>query len=193
MPKNENTDIMDVFAERLVEARKEKNFNQQELAKKIQIAASTLSAYEMSKKTPNIYAAYKMSKALNVSLDWLCGLSEYKNGNVISLHGIADMTGNDGDSWIVLKDVIEAEINQKDENAPPQYGDEVYPVAIATKDIRFYNFVCEYKNAVKALEAAQKASKEYELPAEVFENMKTSILNKHIRIFNEEKGGAENE
>lgn len=190
MPKNESTDIMNVFAKRLVEARKEKDLTQQEFAKKITIAASTLSAYEMSKKTPNIYTAYKMSEALNVSLDWLCGLSEYKNGNAISLHGIADMMAGDREAWGVVTDVVEAEIKQDNENAPPQYGDEVHPVAIVTKDIHISNFVREYKNALEALKAAQNASKEYELPQEVFENMKISILNKHIRIFNEEKGGA---
>ena len=194
MFKNKKADIVNVFGKRLVEARRAKKLKQQELADIVNIAASTLSSYENLSpsqfdkgKAPSIYTVYKMSEALNVSLDWLCGLSEYKNGNDISLHGIADMIENNYASWSVLEDVVEAEIKQEDDNEPPQYGDEVYPVAIVTKDIRFYNFVREYKNARDALIAAQKASKEYELPAEVFENMKTAILNKHINIFNAEQ------
>jgi transcriptional regulator with XRE-family HTH domain len=197
---NKKTDMVYAFGKRLIEARQEKNLTQQELAKIVNIAASTMSAYENLNalqfdkgKAPSIYTAYKISEVLGVSLDWICGLSEYKNGNIISLHGIADMIENDCNSWNVLTDVVEAEIKQEDENEPPQYGDELYHVAIVTKDIRFYDFVREYKNALDALNAAQKASKEYKLPVEVFENMKTSILNKHIKIFNADTGSVNNE
>ena len=193
-------DIVSVFGARLREARNDKNLKQQELADMSGIALSTLSAYENTKlpqndkgKAPSIYTAYKMSEALGVSLDWLCGLSEYKNGNAISLHGIADMIEGKNNIWNVLQNVVETEANKKDENAPPICDDKVHHVAIATKSIHISNFVREYQNAWDALNTAKKASKDYELPKEVFENMKASIINKHMKILNETTGGEENE
>ena len=192
-------DIVNVFGIRLREARNDKNLKQQELADMVGIALSTLSAYENTKlpqndkgKAPSIYTAYKMCEALGVSLDWLCGLSEYKNGNVISFHGIADMIEDKNNSWSVLEDVVQVEIKQEDENAPPVYGNEVYYTAIVTKNIYISNFVREYQNAWDALNAAQKASKDYELPKEIFENLKASIINKHTKILNETNGGEKN-
>ena len=189
-------DIVSVFGARLREARNDKNLKQQELADIVGIALSTLSAYENIKlpqkdkgKAPSLYTAYKMCETLGVSLDWLCGLSEYKNGGDISLYGIADMIEGKNNSWSVLEEVVEAEIDQEDETAPPQCGDIVYNVAIVTNDVHITNFVREYQNALDALNAAQKASKHYELPVEVFENMKTAILNKHMKVFNKDNGG----
>lgn len=69
-----------VFARRLKETRQKKNFTQKALAEKIGITAATLSSYEAiedsKRKSPTIENAASIARVLNVSLDWLCGLSE---------------------------------------------------------------------------------------------------------------------
>jgi len=205
MSENKNTNMFDVFAKRLVEARKDKHLTQQEVANEIKIATSTLSSYEnltpsqleqgkatgdsndkMSRKTPNICTAYQLSKVLGVSLDWLCGLSAHKNNDVTMLHTIADMLENNHGSWRVVTDVSEVE----EDELGVRECTKTYHVAIGTNDIRIYNFVREYENALEVIQAAQNVSEEYELPADVAKNMKMSLLNKHSKILDEEQGGV---
>ena len=205
MPKPQNIDILDVFAERLVQARKERNFTQQEFASAINVAASTLSAYEnlnqlqsekgnntdkIARKTPNIYTAYSIAKELNISLDWLCGLSPHKNNDVTILHAIADMLETEGMACKVLKDASEIEENEEGELT--KYG-KIYKVAIGTDDTRIYDFIREYENVLNVIKVAQNVSDEYEFPPDVAMNMKISVLNKHRKILGGEQGDAENE
>ncbi len=63
--------MSDLFSERLVLARKNAGLTQKELAKKIGMAPSSLSAYEQKGKYPTLDVACKMAKSLNVSLEWL--------------------------------------------------------------------------------------------------------------------------
>ena len=42
------------------------------------MTASTISAYEKCQKVPNLSSVFELSKALDVSIDWLCG-TEDKN------------------------------------------------------------------------------------------------------------------
>lgn len=70
-----------IIAERLREARTSAKLTQAELSKKAKVTAATISAYENTdekkRKNPSLENAYKLSRALNVSLDWLCGNDSY--------------------------------------------------------------------------------------------------------------------
>jgi Predicted transcriptional regulators len=69
-----------IFSKRLKSERMNQGLSQKELAEKSGIAAATLSSYEgmdeSRKKYPTIDKATALAKALNVSMDWLCGFSD---------------------------------------------------------------------------------------------------------------------
>lgn len=70
-----------IFAERMKQTREKMGLKQKELAQKIYVTPTTISAYEKSDtegngKKPTLENAVSIAKALNVSLDWLAGLSD---------------------------------------------------------------------------------------------------------------------
>lgn len=66
------------FSKRIKELRKEKGINQEELANKINKSESTVSSYELGRRTPDIETIRKLSKIFNVSVDYLVGESDLK-------------------------------------------------------------------------------------------------------------------
>lgn len=67
---------LEIFSERLFNARTEKKMSQSELAEKADVSTTTISEYETGKKQPKISTAKKLAVELDVSLDWLCGIGE---------------------------------------------------------------------------------------------------------------------
>ena len=67
---------LQIFADRLKELRQKLNITQKEFAEKIGITAAALSSYENNIKNPSIAVAKRIAEAFNVSIDWLCGLSD---------------------------------------------------------------------------------------------------------------------
>ena len=69
---------LNIFSERLKELRMELEMSQRQMAELVGCTAATLSAYEKGTKNPSLEIARNIAKKCNVSLDWLCGLSESK-------------------------------------------------------------------------------------------------------------------
>lgn len=65
---------MDSFGERLKQARIDREMTQYELAELAGIPRGTVERLEMKRNTAHLYTAIVLARALNVSLDWLCGL-----------------------------------------------------------------------------------------------------------------------
>ena len=65
-----------LFGERLLSIRKKKKISQDELAKKIGAHAPIIGRYEREEVKPSIEIATKIAEALEVSLDYLTGLSD---------------------------------------------------------------------------------------------------------------------
>lgn len=70
-----------VFAQRMKQAREAKSLKQNELAKAVGVTPTTISAYEKSDdegngKKPTLENAQAIAEKLEVSLDWLCGMSD---------------------------------------------------------------------------------------------------------------------
>ncbi len=70
---------LQIFAERLKELRISLNLTQKEFAEELEITASALSAYEKNNINPSINIAKRIAEKYNVSIDWLCGLSDVKS------------------------------------------------------------------------------------------------------------------
>ena len=70
-----------ILAKRLKELREFMNLTQSQFGDLINVAQTTLfSSYENGSKTPNIDTLYNIAIKCNISIDWLCGLSDiHKN------------------------------------------------------------------------------------------------------------------
>jgi len=64
-----------VFGERLKQARLSRHLSQSALATHLAIGRSTLVEYESGATVPSLTVAVRLADALEVSLDWLCGLT----------------------------------------------------------------------------------------------------------------------
>lgn len=65
-----------IIAKRIKELRKSLNLTQNEFGELINVAQTTLSSYENGSKTPNIDTLYNIAIKCNVSIDWICGISD---------------------------------------------------------------------------------------------------------------------
>jgi len=65
-----------LFGTRLLSTRKKKKISQDELAKIIDTHAPVIGRYERDEVKPSIETATKIAEALEVSLDYLTGLSD---------------------------------------------------------------------------------------------------------------------
>ena len=61
------------FGERLKSARNAKGYTQEQLATMIGVAKSTLTGYEKGNREPDVFKIKKLSKALDISADYLIG------------------------------------------------------------------------------------------------------------------------
>ena len=63
------------FGERLKQARLAHQLSQSALASQLAIGRSSLVEYESGATLPSLTVAMRLAEALEVSLDWLCGLT----------------------------------------------------------------------------------------------------------------------
>ena len=64
------------FGERLLYIKKVDNISWTELSQKTGVSINSLVQYAGHGRNPTLYAAVAIAKALDVSLDWLCGLED---------------------------------------------------------------------------------------------------------------------
>lgn len=73
----------EVFAPRLKMAREYNGLTQRDISKLLKIANSTYASYELGRTEPNLQSLAMLSKLLDVTSDWLIGLSsESKIGSL---------------------------------------------------------------------------------------------------------------
>ena len=78
------------FGMRLKNLRKQNNLTQVELARKINVTKSVVSAYENNLRLPSFGTLIAISKAFNVSTDFLLGVDNAENKHTIDLSGLSD-------------------------------------------------------------------------------------------------------
>lgn len=67
------------YNERIRELREDNDFNQTEIAEILNVGQKTYSDYELGKTRIPIDSIIKFAKHYNVSLDYICGVSNIKN------------------------------------------------------------------------------------------------------------------
>lgn len=82
--KFKQNEELGVFAIRIKKLRESLKMTQKEFANTIQSTAATVSAYENITKNPSLGMIMNIAKIHNVSIDWLCGLSEKMRNDVTS-------------------------------------------------------------------------------------------------------------
>jgi transcriptional regulator with XRE-family HTH domain len=70
---------LEIFALRLKQMREKMQMTQKEFSEFLGVKQQTLSGYERGTAKPPLDIAKNISKKCNVSLDWLCGLSDREN------------------------------------------------------------------------------------------------------------------
>lgn len=82
-----------ILANRIKELRTKFNVTQKEFAAKVGCTAATLSAYENGSKSPSLEIIKGIAEKCDVSIDWLCGLSDKENNkeNDLSYSDIIEM------------------------------------------------------------------------------------------------------
>lgn len=68
--------VLMLFGERLLMARKGRKVSQEELGKRLGIHAPIVGRYERNEVKPSIEVAAKIAEALEVSLDYLAGITD---------------------------------------------------------------------------------------------------------------------
>lgn len=75
--RSENAEILKTtFAERLCALRRRKQLTQLELARQLQITQESICHYESDKDKPGYFTLTKLAQALDVTTDYLLGLTE---------------------------------------------------------------------------------------------------------------------
>ena len=82
---------LQIFSERLKKLRTELEMTQKDFAEKISVTSAALSAYENNQKNPSVIVAKRIAQSFNVSIDWLCGLSDNQQGDLNSVRTYADV------------------------------------------------------------------------------------------------------
>ena len=82
-----------MFSKRLRDARIEKGYTQEEISDHLGFTRPTYTAYESGRRKPDNETLAKIAKILNVSTDYLLGLSDIKDPiETIAAH-------HEGDEW----------------------------------------------------------------------------------------------
>lgn len=65
-----------ILSERIKELRTIKGLTQKEFAENINVSTVSVSSYETGVKTPSLDMVLSIAQNYNISIDWLCGLSD---------------------------------------------------------------------------------------------------------------------
>lgn len=78
--------MKDILSENIKNLRKQKNLTQSQLASKIGVNKSIISAYENQERLPSVAVLIKLSYEFNVSIEYLLGIKRNKFIDVSKLN-----------------------------------------------------------------------------------------------------------
>lgn len=167
---------MTLFSKRLKEARTDKNMTQKELSEKSGVSTVMISAYERSNtnsgKNPALNNIYAIATALGVSIDWLCGLTE--NTTVINdnTNGLKVKTLLLSLYHTLSSDTVEVSVSEDNDEWCYLY----------------VNPVCPISDFIKDCEKLKEALKLDVLDNEMKQNLVNGVMEKYIKLSNNDIG-----
>lgn len=76
---------MATLSDRIIQARKAKNWTQKDLASALNLNTKNISRWELGQTTPSIEVAAELAKVLGVSLDFLGGMASNGKADPLTL------------------------------------------------------------------------------------------------------------
>ena len=113
------------FGENLKKIRDERNLSQQELAKKLKVAQSTIAMWEASQRTPKLGELNRLARILNITINRLLGqpkdrkLEIVKNEIYIDGEKISDLDATDVEGIINYIEAIKKKKYAPAQTPPP--------------------------------------------------------------------------
>lgn len=75
----------EIFAQRIIELRKEKGWNQAQLAEMVGVSRTSANLYESSTRVPDIQVLAKYAECLGVTADYLLGLTDNRTAETAAI------------------------------------------------------------------------------------------------------------
>ncbi len=103
------------FGERLTLVRKRKNLSQADIGKKIAINGDAYGRYERNEVKPTIEMATKISEALEVSLDYLVGKTDFEldDAMIARIQEVSKLSPKDREHILVTLDALIRDFKNK--------------------------------------------------------------------------------
>ena len=124
------------FSENLRKIREEKNLSQQELAKKLDVAQSTIAMWEANNRTPKLAELNRLALVLNITVNRLLGQPKDKKVEVtkdeIYIDGekISDMDATDVDGVVEYINAVKKKKTGIPQSPPPRRDSSAKKVLI---------------------------------------------------------------
>lgn len=143
-----------IFSKRVKELRESLGMSQADFAKSVNTSQTTLSSYENTDKTPSLDIVKEIASKYNVSLDWLCGISdETPSASVISTYSdiISILTALEDNHTLCIEIAYDIPSNYNENgfinfsDVPPQLG------TIRFNDSKITAFLHEWQDMLRLL------------------------------------------
>lgn len=124
------------FSENLKKIREEKNLTQQELAKKLNVAQSTIGMWELGQRTPRLSEINRLARILNITINRLLGQQKeqkvevVKNEIYIDGKKISNLDPTDVDGVVDYINAIKKKKGTIPQAPPPRMGSGAKKVLI---------------------------------------------------------------
>ncbi|MDP2929668.1 MAG: response regulator [Candidatus Omnitrophota bacterium] len=124
------------FGETLKRIREEKSLSQQELARKLEVAQSTIAMWEASQRTPKLLELNRLARVLNITINRLLGqpgeqkLEVVKNEIYVDGEKVSDLDATDVDGIVEYINAIKKKKGALPQTPPPKMGSGAKKVLI---------------------------------------------------------------
>ncbi|WP_353010850.1 helix-turn-helix domain-containing protein [Ruegeria sp. SCP10] len=103
----------EVFGDRLRSAREKRQLNQTELAKLAKLQPSAIGHFESGRRKPSFANIRALSKALNVTSDFLLGRSSSMEGAATAFRNAENLSASDRESIQLMIDTLSKRNQEK--------------------------------------------------------------------------------
>lgn len=127
------------ISSRIKELRSTMGLTQKQFAELINVSAVSVSSYESEAKTPSLDMIINIATTCNVSIDWLCGLSDRKS--------LSNNFTTYSDVFHLLADICTTKYRNGKSTVlfPTIDNDMPDTLFVASEDANFYAFFNEYR------------------------------------------------
>lgn len=152
-----------LLCSRLKELRSSLNLTQKDFAEKIGASTVSVSSYETGVKTPSLDMLLTISETFNISIDWLCGISDTPNraGDIKTYSELISLLLSILDNANIDSDIVFLNSPSK-YDFPPSPESFIFPY-LYINDERIRTFFREWEDLSRLLRAGTIKQELYQL------------------------------